>query len=209
MVAAIFGVAWGVVRGVPWLTGKLAARRGRPEAEAVLAPPRSQRWVDEALAVAWFLGLWAPWFAWRWWYYGWPFPNTRDPQDSRAAHPAGRGVLAGARLRAGDHAHPGDARAGRVLHVPCEEVAQLPVPGPRALIAPAAIDSLELKAICASHRGCDARCSSWTSRKLLLRVGAAAGIGACAPPSTRLRSHPVRTRVPPMPWHSARTRGSV
>ena len=20
--------------------------------------------------------LWAPWFAWRWWYYGWPFPNT-------------------------------------------------------------------------------------------------------------------------------------
>jgi len=31
---------------------------------------------DELLAAAWFLGLWAPWFAWRWWYYGWPFPNT-------------------------------------------------------------------------------------------------------------------------------------
>ena len=31
---------------------------------------------DELLACAWFLGLWAPWFAWRWWYYGWPFPNT-------------------------------------------------------------------------------------------------------------------------------------
>jgi hypothetical protein len=27
-------------------------------------------------AIAWFLALWAPWFAWRWWYYGWPFPNT-------------------------------------------------------------------------------------------------------------------------------------
>jgi hypothetical protein len=26
--------------------------------------------------MAWFVGLWAPWFAWRWWYYGWPFPNT-------------------------------------------------------------------------------------------------------------------------------------
>ena len=28
------------------------------------------------IAAAWFLGLWGPWFAWRWWYYGWPFPNT-------------------------------------------------------------------------------------------------------------------------------------
>ncbi len=27
-------------------------------------------------AAAWFLAVWAPWFAWRWWYYGWPFPNT-------------------------------------------------------------------------------------------------------------------------------------
>ncbi|HLL25108.1 MAG TPA: hypothetical protein VK427_23395 [Kofleriaceae bacterium] len=31
---------------------------------------------DELVAAAWFLGLWVPWFAWRWWYYGWPFPNT-------------------------------------------------------------------------------------------------------------------------------------
>jgi hypothetical protein len=31
---------------------------------------------DELFAAAWFLALWAPWFAWRWWYYGWPFPNT-------------------------------------------------------------------------------------------------------------------------------------
>jgi hypothetical protein len=30
----------------------------------------------ELVAAAWFLGLWAPWFAWRWWYYGYPFPNT-------------------------------------------------------------------------------------------------------------------------------------
>jgi arabinofuranosyltransferase len=22
------------------------------------------------------LTMWLPWFAWRWWYYGWPFPNT-------------------------------------------------------------------------------------------------------------------------------------
>lgn len=75
MVAAVFGVAWGVVRGVPWLAGKLAARRG-PEVSAALAVPRARGWIDEALAVAWFVGLWAPWFAWRWWYYGWPFPNT-------------------------------------------------------------------------------------------------------------------------------------
>lgn len=31
---------------------------------------------DDLLAAAWFLALWVPWFAWRWWYYGWPFPNT-------------------------------------------------------------------------------------------------------------------------------------
>ena len=30
----------------------------------------------ELIAAAWFLGIWAPWFAWRWLYYGWPFPNT-------------------------------------------------------------------------------------------------------------------------------------
>ena len=31
---------------------------------------------SELVAAAWFLAVWAPWFAWRWWYYGWPFPNT-------------------------------------------------------------------------------------------------------------------------------------
>jgi arabinofuranosyltransferase len=30
----------------------------------------------ELIAAAWFLGIWAPWFAWRTWYYGYPFPNT-------------------------------------------------------------------------------------------------------------------------------------
>ncbi|MGE5181257.1 MAG: hypothetical protein ACM31C_04310 [Acidobacteriota bacterium] len=31
---------------------------------------------DELIALAWFAGIWAPWFAWRWWYYGYFFPNT-------------------------------------------------------------------------------------------------------------------------------------
>ena len=30
----------------------------------------------ELFGAAAFLILWAPWFAWRWHYYGWPFPNT-------------------------------------------------------------------------------------------------------------------------------------
>ena len=30
----------------------------------------------ELYAIAWLVGIWGPWFAWRWWYYGWPFPNT-------------------------------------------------------------------------------------------------------------------------------------
>lgn len=31
---------------------------------------------DEWIALAGFLALWAPWYLWRWWYYGHPFPNT-------------------------------------------------------------------------------------------------------------------------------------
>ena len=31
---------------------------------------------DELLCLAYFLMLWAPWFIWRWWYYGYLFPNT-------------------------------------------------------------------------------------------------------------------------------------
>ncbi|MBA2542566.1 MAG: hypothetical protein H0V17_23185 [Deltaproteobacteria bacterium] len=37
---------------------------------------RHPRIRGEVVAAAWFLGLWAPWFLWRWWYYGHPFPNT-------------------------------------------------------------------------------------------------------------------------------------
>ena len=38
-------------------------------------------------AVITFLGLWPPWFAWRWWYYGWPFPNTYYVKAAGAAVP--------------------------------------------------------------------------------------------------------------------------
>lgn len=30
----------------------------------------------DLIGLAWFLGLWLPVFAWRWYYYGYPFPNT-------------------------------------------------------------------------------------------------------------------------------------
>ena len=38
-----------------------------------------RRWLPgraELACAAWFLALWGPWFAWRWHYYGYPFPNT-------------------------------------------------------------------------------------------------------------------------------------
>ncbi len=41
-----------------------------------LAFTSAQRLRAELIAAAWFVGLWAPWFLWRWWYYGYPFPNT-------------------------------------------------------------------------------------------------------------------------------------
>ncbi|TMQ12210.1 MAG: hypothetical protein E6J90_32260 [Deltaproteobacteria bacterium] len=65
MVAAVLGAVWISRRLIAWLR----ARASTPGPG--LRPTR-----DEALALAWFFGLWAPWFAWRWWYYGWPFPNT-------------------------------------------------------------------------------------------------------------------------------------
>ena len=39
---------------------------------------RARRWITrrDLAAAAVFLVVWAPWFAWRWHYYGWPFPNT-------------------------------------------------------------------------------------------------------------------------------------
>ena len=31
---------------------------------------------DELVCVGLFVALWGPFYAWRWWYYGYPFPNT-------------------------------------------------------------------------------------------------------------------------------------
>jgi len=68
MVAAVFGAVWAGRALIGWLARR---RRAIPTGDA-----RPWRFAHEARAVAWFLALWAPWFAWRWWYYGWPFPNT-------------------------------------------------------------------------------------------------------------------------------------
>lgn len=54
----LFGLA-GLDRALGWV----AARRLRPSRQ-------------ELLWVASFLALFGPYFAWRWWYYGFPFPNT-------------------------------------------------------------------------------------------------------------------------------------
>lgn len=32
--------------------------------------------IDELACLGLFLLVWGPWYAWRWWYYGYPFPNT-------------------------------------------------------------------------------------------------------------------------------------
>ncbi len=40
---------------------------------------RDRRWLpnrDELWFAGLFLCIWGPWYAWRWWYYGYPFPNT-------------------------------------------------------------------------------------------------------------------------------------
>ncbi len=57
---------------------------------------------DELLAAGWFLALWGPWFAWRWWYYGWPFPNTYyvKATDPSPVCPAGAAADHCAALRA-------------------------------------------------------------------------------------------------------------
>lgn len=39
--------------------------------ERRLWPARS-----ELACLGLFLAVWLPWYAWRWWYYGYPFPNT-------------------------------------------------------------------------------------------------------------------------------------
>src|SRR4051812_30929152 len=73
MVAAILGLAWLVIRGAPWLADR-GARGGVAASSPVVRAPG--RFSAEWMAIAWFLALWLLWFAWRWWYYGWPFPNT-------------------------------------------------------------------------------------------------------------------------------------
>lgn len=42
----------------------------------VVVTRRRPRIVDELIAAAYFLVLWAPWFGWRLWYYGHLWPNT-------------------------------------------------------------------------------------------------------------------------------------
>lgn len=39
--------------------------------ERRLVPSRDELW-----CLGLFLAVWGPWYAWRWWYYGYPFPNT-------------------------------------------------------------------------------------------------------------------------------------
>ena len=51
------------------LAARFVGKRGPQRWLAVIGKP------EIATMVA-LLALWAPWFAWRWWYYGWPFPNT-------------------------------------------------------------------------------------------------------------------------------------
>ncbi|HUH04958.1 MAG TPA: hypothetical protein VML75_23335 [Kofleriaceae bacterium] len=50
---------------------------------------RDRRWRPtnyELMAVGTFLLIWGPYFAWRWWYYGHPFPNTYYVKAAGAAH---------------------------------------------------------------------------------------------------------------------------
>jgi hypothetical protein len=49
---------------------------------------RERRVLPRNFELAWlglFLGLFAPYFAWRWHYYGWPFPNTFYVKSSGAS----------------------------------------------------------------------------------------------------------------------------
>ncbi len=50
-----------------------------------LMPSRDELWCG-----GWFLGVWAPYFLWRWWYFGYPFPNTAYVKagDAPAAYTA-------------------------------------------------------------------------------------------------------------------------
>jgi arabinofuranosyltransferase len=58
------GVLVVAVAGAHWLACNLVGQRR-------LRPRR-----PELVWAGCFLALYLPYFAWRWWYYGWPFPNT-------------------------------------------------------------------------------------------------------------------------------------
>ena len=76
----------GMVAERPVLSGAAFALSAltRPEGALVFAVAGLWRLVQRRLRITrgdlvWgvtFLAIWAPWFAWRWLYYGWPFPNT-------------------------------------------------------------------------------------------------------------------------------------
>ena len=47
-----------------------------------------RRWIPTRREVVWvalFLAVFAPYFAWRWWYFGWPLPNTFYVKSSGGA----------------------------------------------------------------------------------------------------------------------------
>jgi hypothetical protein len=60
LVAAVFGTVYAAPIVLRFFRGQKAGGDRR----------------EELIALACFFALWAPWFAWRWWYYGYPFPNT-------------------------------------------------------------------------------------------------------------------------------------
>lgn len=77
-----FFAIWGLTArsGIPLALAALT----RPEGALVTAVIGLHRLARKKLRIgkedivwaAGFLAIWAPYFAWRWWYYGWPFPNT-------------------------------------------------------------------------------------------------------------------------------------
>jgi len=60
----------------PLIAGIFGAVHVAGVVRQVLTARRPLAFTNELIAAAWFLGLWAPWFAWRYWYYGHLFPNT-------------------------------------------------------------------------------------------------------------------------------------
>ncbi len=66
MLVALFGAIYLARRALLW----------RIDRRALDKPPWLPSLAHELRAAGWFVLLWLPWFAWRWWYYGYPFPNT-------------------------------------------------------------------------------------------------------------------------------------